>query len=285
MADSAHERSVVRRLLASRSGSVGLTLAAAFVLLALGADLLAPYQPTALVAEPFLPASAEHWLGTDGLGRDVLSRVIHGSRLSLLAGAVSTALAIGVGGLAGAIAGYRGGWVDVLVMRGVDVLLAFPSILVALAVIVALEPGWIAVIVAVGLINVPLACRQIRAATLSLREQEYVLAARAAGASPTHLLLRVLLPGLSSTVIVLATLGLGTAILEVAGLAFLGVAGQIDVAEWGSMLNAAKETLRSSPWPAIAPGAAISLAVLGFSLLGDALRDACEPRPSGPARS
>ena len=175
------------------------------------------------------------------------------------------------------MAGYAGGWIDTLLMRAIDVVLAFPSILVALLVVVALQPGWTAVMLAVGVINIPIFCRQVRTTTIQVRQQEYVLAAQAAGANSRYVFARCILPALVSPIMVLATLGLGTAILEVAGLSFLGVAGEISVPEWGNMLTLAKSNLRSSLWPAVAPGVAISLAVVGFNLLGDGLRDVLDP--------
>jgi peptide/nickel transport system permease protein len=266
-------------LLRSRAAWIGILLIGAFLTLAFAAEAIAPFSPTELnPGQRFQPPSAEHLLGTDMLGRDTLSRVIHGSRLSLAAGAVSVALAIAVGATAGAVAGYWGGWLDLLVMRLFDIWQAFPSILVALLVVVALPPGWTAVMLAVGLINVPIFCRQVRATVITIRHLDYVTAARAAGAGSPYILARVVLPSLVNPIVVLATLGLGTAILEVAALSFLGIAGQPDDPEWGNMLKDAKNTLRSSIWLAIAPGAAISLAVLGFNLLGDGLRDALDPR-------
>lgn len=267
-----------RRFLRSRAAWFGGGVVALVLAMAVLANLLAPYRPEALVTDPFARPSGAHPLGADSVGHDVLSRVIHGSRLSLAAGVVSVALAVLLGVPAGLAAGYFGGRADTLIMRSIDLLLAFPPILVAMLIVVALEPSWTAVMLAIGVVNVPVFCRQVRATVLTLRHQEYVLASQALGASPEQILLRGILPALVSPVIVLATLALGTAILEVAGLSFLGISGQPDAAEWGSMLRAAKDTLRSSIWPAVAPGVAISLSVLGFSLLGDALRDALDPR-------
>lgn len=257
---------------------VGALLVAACATAALAAPWLAPHDPEQLIGPRLAPPSSQWPLGTDALGRDVLSRVIYGARLSLLGGAVSIAVALLIGGTAGAVAGYSGGTVDLLVMRGVDVLMAFPGILVALLVVVALSPGWSAVIVAVAVINVPMFCRQVRASVLVVRELDYVLASRAIGASHPRVLLCVVLPALRGPIVVLATLGLGTAILEVAGLSFLGIAGDISVPEWGTMLTMAKSGLSQSVWPALGPGMAITLCVLGFNLLGDALRDALDPR-------
>lgn len=269
-----------RRVARSRSVWLGASVVLAFVLMALGADLIAPYEPDTRF-EQLAPPQSGNWLGTDADQKDVLTRVIHGSRLSLLAGGLSIVLAIIVGVPLGAVAGYCGGWIDAWLMRTVDVALAFPSILVALLVASAMQPGWTAVIVAVGLINVPVFARQIRATVLGMRDLDYVIASRALGAGFGHILRFVLLPGIVSPMIVLATLGLGSAILEVAGLSFLGISGDPTAPEWGTMLRQAKEHLSRSLWPALGPGLAISLSILGFNLLGDGLRDVLDPQLRG----
>ncbi|MFO0904934.1 MAG: ABC transporter permease [Pirellulales bacterium] len=274
---SVNRRRAARRLLRSRSAQIGLAIVALCVVLACGAERLAPYAPNAPHVK-FASPSWSHWLGTDANEHDVLSRVIYGTRLSLVAGAVSIGLAVLVGAPLGAVAGYAGGRLDALVMRTIDIALAFPSILLALLIATAVARGWLAVIVAVGLINVPTFARQVRATVLSLRTLEYVQASRALGGSNFHILARVILPGIVSPVVVLATLGLGSAILEVAGLSFLGVGGDPTAPEWGAMLAQAKDFLGQSIWPALGPGAAISLTILGFNLLGDGLRDALDPR-------
>lgn len=254
-----------------------------FLLVAIFADLIAPYRQDhqvemARYEKVVRPPSSEHWLGTDALGKDVLSRVMVGSRLSLLAGAVSISLAILLGSPLGAVAGYFGGRIDALIMRGIDVALAFPSVLIALLVASAWRPSWATVVIAVGLINVPVFARQVRATVLSVAQLEYVLASRAFGATSWRILSREILPSLVSPVVVLASLSLGTAILEVAGLSFLGIGGDPTDAEWGAMLAQAKDYWGENAWFALAPGAAISLTVLGFNLLGDGLRDALDPR-------
>jgi peptide/nickel transport system permease protein len=188
-------------------------------------------------------------------------------------------VAIGIGATAGAAAGYLGGATDNMIMRLTDVMMSFPAILIAILVVIALDRDqWYPIMIAVGLINVPLFCRQVRATVLTIRGLDYVAASRAMGASQFHVLVKVILPATISPVIVLATLGLGVAILEVAGLAYLGIAGQPDDPEWGSMLASAKDHLSVSLWPIIVPGMAISLTVLGFNLLGDGLRDAVDPQ-------
>lgn len=256
----------------------GVFLVGGFVLIGLGADIIAPYGPNDADTEVSAPPTSAHWLGTDGQRKDVASRVMFGSRLSLLAGVISITLAIIVGTPLGLLAGYFGGWVDALLMRSIDVALAFPSVLIALLVAAAIQPGWGTVVIAVGLINVPIFARQVRASVLTVIHQEYVLASRAMGGTTWHILTRAILPALISPVIVLASLSIGTAILEVAGLAFLGLVGDPTVPEWGCMLGEAREYWRQNIWYAFGPGIAISLAVLGFNLLGDGLRDALDPR-------
>lgn len=283
MSDAPTGSRLGQRLRRSRSAWIGAVLIGLCLCAALAAPLLAPYGPNEKVGTPPLaPPSSTHLLGTDADGYDVLSRVIYGSRLSLLAGAVSISLAIMVGTSAGIIAGYYGGWLDTLIMRTVDLVLSFPGILIAILIVMAFErTSWLPIMVAVGVINIPIFARQVRATVLTVRRLEYVVASQAMGASSGHILGQVILPAVASPVIVLATLGLGTAVLEVAGLSFLGIAGQPDDPEWGTMLAVAKNFLSASIWPAIAPGVAISLTVLGFNLLGDGLRDALDPRLVG----
>ena len=269
-----------RRLRRSRSAWIGAALVGLCLGCALFAPLLAPYGPHEKDgASPLAPPSAAHWLGTSPDGYDVLSRVIYGSRLSLLAGVVSIGLAVLVGVSVGIAAGYFGGWADALLMRSIDLVLSFPGILVAILVVLASDrTSWTPIMVAVGIINIPIFARQVRATVLTVRSLDYVVASEAMGARPRHVLWHVILPSVVSPVIVLATLGVGTAVLEVAGLSFLGIAGQPDDPEWGTMLAVAKNFLAASFWPALAPGVAISLTVLGFNLLGDGLRDALDPR-------
>lgn len=242
------------------------------------ADFISPYGVNATGTEIAERPSWAHWFGTDALRKDVLTRVLHGSRLSLLAGLSSIALALGVGTPLGALAGFLGGRTDALVMRAIDVALTFPSILIALLCTAAFQPGWTTVVVAVALINVPVFARQARATVLAMANLDYVLASRAMGMSTGQLLIRVMFPALIGPLTVLASLSVGTAILEVAGLSFLGLGGDMTAAEWGTMLSQAKDYWSRNLWYAIAPGAAISISVLGFNCLGDGLRDALDPR-------
>ena len=247
---------------------------------------IAPYGPNEAAAIAGARPSAAHWLGTDMLGKDILTRLCYGSRLSLLCGLFSITLAVLLGAPLGAVAGYyaraisteRMSKIDILLMRSVDIALAFPSVLIALLVSVVLPPGWLRVIIAVGIINVPAIARQCRATVLTVRNLDYVLASQALGAPRWRTLWREILPSLTGPVVTLATLGIGTAVLEVAALSFLGIGGDPTEPEWGSMLSQAKNYWSKNPWAAIGPGLAISLTVLGFNLLGDALRDALDPR-------
>jgi ABC-type dipeptide/oligopeptide/nickel transport system permease subunit len=267
-----------RQLARSRSAWLGAAFVGIFAVAALLADVLAPYGPDHAADEVAEPPSASHWMGTDDLRKDVLSRVMYGSRLSLLAGVISILLAVAIGTPLGAVAGYCGGRTDALLMRGIDVALAFPSVLIALLVAAAFRPSWVTVVIAVGLINVPVFARQVRATVLSAVQLEYVLASRAFGATGGRTLSREILPALVSPVIVLSSISLGTAILEVAGLSFLGIGGDLTVPEWGSMLARAQGYWSKNAWFALGPGLAISLTVLGCNLLGDGLRDAFDPR-------
>lgn len=251
---------------------------AVLVFVACTADWISPYGLNATSEEVAARPSPQHGLGTDALRKDVLTRVLHGSRLSLFAGLLSIVLALVVGAPLGALAGFLGGRTDLLLMRAIDVALAFPSILIALLCAAAFHPGWTTVIVAVGLINVPVFARQSRATVLAMAHLDYVLASRAMGMSTWQLLTRVLFPALVGPLTVLASLSIGTAILEVAGLSFLGLGGDMTSAEWGAMLSQAKDHFHQNVWYALGPGLAISLSVLGFNALGDGLRDALDPR-------
>lgn len=267
-----------QRFARNRAANVGAVIVGGLILIALSADFISPYGVNATGTEIAERPSWAHWFGTDALRKDVLTRVLHGSRLSLLAGLSSIALALGVGTPLGALAGFLGGRTDALVMRAIDVALTFPSILIALLCTAAFQPGWTTVVVAVALINVPVFARQARATVLAMANLDYVLASRAMGMSTGQLLIRVMFPALIGPLTVLASLSVGTAILEVAGLSFLGLGGDMTAAEWGTMLSQAKDYWSRNLWYAIAPGAAISISVLGFNCLGDGLRDALDPR-------
>jgi peptide/nickel transport system permease protein len=227
----------------------------------------------------FKPPSPEHLMGTDRQSRDVFSRVMYGARISLFVGVVSVAMALVMGGIIGAVAGGFGGRVDSVLMRITDVFLAIPGILLAIAVVVWLDRGLIQIMFAVALTNTPIFARILRGSMLSLRESDYVIAARSFGATRSRLMLRHMLPNALTAIIVAATLALATAIIDVAGLGFLGL-GPADpgIPEWGTMLTGASAFYRQAPWIIFFTGAAISITAIGFNLLGDGLRESLDPR-------
>ena len=273
-------RGVLRRLLGHRSAMLGGAIVLAFVLVALLAPVLAPYDPVsdADLAERLQPPSAAHWFGTDHQGRDIFSRVLLGARVSLRVGVLSMLMAAAAGTLWGALAGYYGGWFDLVSGRLVDLMLAFPSILLAIAFAAFLGPSLENAMYAVALVSMPQYMRLVRGQVLSLREQDYVAAARALGFSDARIILRHILPNALAPLIVQATLGVGTAVLDAAALSFLGLGAQRPYPEWGLMLNDARTVFQVAPWNMTFPGLAIMLAVLGFNLLGDGLRDVLDPR-------
>ena len=258
---------------------VGAGICITFVALALAAPLIVPHDPyrqrLILALEP---PSAEYWLGTDEHGRDILSRIVAGARVSLSMSLVTVALSLAVGGGLGLGAGYYGGWIDHAIMRAMDVLLAMPGVLLAITVIAILGVGLENVIIAVALASVPVFARLARASTLSVRESEYVTAARVIGVSDARMLLLHVLPNITAPLIVMSTTRIAAVILTASGLSFLGLGAQPPSPEWGAMLSAGRSHLTSNPHVAISPGIAIMLVVLGFNLLGDGLRDALDPR-------
>jgi len=268
----------LRRLARAPACWLGGVLVAALVLAAaIGPLLLAgdPYQMS--VRERLLPPSEANWLGTDEFGRDVFTRLVHGSRLTLQIGFVSVGIALIAGGLLGVVSGFVGGWLDVLLMGFVDVLLAFPAILLALAIIAVMGPGLTNTMIAVGIASVPGFARVVRAATLDVKERVYVEAARALGGSSAHIMFRHIGRNIVSPLLVLVTLQFPVALLSSAALGFVGLGAQPPEPEWGAMLVSARDYLRRAPWLVNAPGIAIVLTVLGFNLLGNALRDAFDP--------
>ncbi len=244
------------------------------------APWLAPYDPALLDVDSILlpPLSAGHVLGTDCLGRDVLSRMLWGGRISLWVGFVAVGLSMAIGLVLGLIAGYRGGLTDEIVMRGVDVMLCFPSFFLILAVIAFLEPSLFNIMVVIGLTSWMGVARLVRAETLSLKRRDYVQAARVAGAGPLRILFIHILPNALAPVLVSATLGVAGAILVESSLSFLGLGVQPPTPSWGNMLMEGKEVLEIAPWLSILPGLAILVTVLGYNLLGESLRDLLDPR-------
>lgn len=268
-----------RRLLRHRGAALGGLIIAVIVLGAVLAPWLTPYDPNAPdLATQLLPPSPGHPLGTDAFGRDILTRILYGGQQSLTVGLVSVGLSMTAGTLLGLLSGFYGGRTDLVVMRLADVLLAFPSILLAIAIVAILGPGLRNAMIAVTIVRVPVFARLVRAQVLSLREQEFVEAGRALGLPHGRLLFRHVLPNCLAPLIVAGTLSIGDAILEAAGLSFLGLGAQPPDAEWGAMINEAKPYFQTAPWAMTFPGLAIMLAVLGFNLLGDGLRDVLDPR-------
>lgn len=268
----------LRRLWRDRSAVVGLVLIAAFIVVGILASLFPTDPLAANAARRLEPPSLEHPLGTDHLGRDNLARLAHGARWSLGAAGLATLIVVSVGVALGALAGYAGGLTDAVIMRVVDVLMAFPGLLLALAIVGILGPGLekaLIALVAIGWVDY---ARVVRGIVLGLREREFTVAARAVGASDARIVVRHLLPNALPTVIVLATLEMGQVILAFAGLGFLGLGAVPPTPEWGAMINEARNYLFLAPQQTLYPGAAILLAVLGFNLLGDGLRDALDPK-------
>ncbi|MBL8689200.1 MAG: ABC transporter permease [Rhodospirillaceae bacterium] len=270
-----------RRLMRRKGAIVGLVVIILFVLIALLAPLLAPYDPTKtnflLVRKP---PSAAHWLGTDEIGRDLLSRMIYGARASLQAGVISVMIAIAFGVPLGLMSGYAKGWVDSLMMRIVDALLACPFLILAIAMAAFLGPSLTNAMIAIGLTQTPIFIRLVRGQVLAVTVEDYVEAARALGNPHLRIAVRHVLPNIVAPVLVQATLAIATATLAEAALSFLGLGQQPPEPSWGSMLNVARQFISQAPWMAWWPGLAIATIVLAFNLLGDGLRDALDPKES-----
>ncbi len=281
---SANTRNALGRFLQSTSGKIGLFLAIAIILLALLAPVLHAYDPSTdrNYLTRLKPPSAKHWFGTDGLGRDVLILVWYGLRTSLCVGLVSVLLGLTMGVLLGLVAGYFRGWLETGIGWLTDILLAFPSILLAIAVVTITGPSLPSVMIAVGVVQVPIFIRLTRSMVLSLREQEFVQAVIAFGATPARIIFRHILPASLAPIVVQATLSIGTATLEAAGLGFLGLGAKPPTPELGTMLSDSFKNgySLSAPWTILFPGLMITLIVLAFNLLGDGLRDALSPRES-----
>ncbi|MFT5090297.1 MAG: peptide/nickel transport system permease protein [Candidatus Latescibacterota bacterium] len=268
-----------KRLRKQRLALIGGSVLLLLVLVALLAPLLAPHDPLAQdLYNRLQPPSLEHPMGTDDFGRDILSRIIFGARISLRIGLVAITAALAVGTVLGLWAGYWGGAIDTVIMRLMDLLLAFPSILLAIAVVAVTGPGIDNAIMAVSVVLIPQFARLVRSSVLSVREMAYVEAARALGAGQARILFVSVLPNCMAPIIVQTTLSLGTAILDAAGLSFLGLGAQPPMPEWGAMLAGGRELLLEAPWVMTFPGLAIFAVVLALNLFGDGLRDALDPK-------
>jgi peptide/nickel transport system permease protein len=272
-------RRALRRLLRRKGAVVGLVVIATFIVLAVFTSLIAPYDPIAtswtLVRKP---PSALHWFGTDDLGRDILSRVMYGARASLAAGAISVGIALGIGVPLGLLSGYGGGFIDALISRITDAMLASPFLILAIALAAFLGPSLGNAMIAIGISAAPIFVRLTRGQVMSVKVEDYVEAARAMGNPRWRIALFHILPNIMPALLVQATLSIAAAIIAEAALSFLGLGQQPPAPSWGSMLNAAQRFLTNAPWMALWPGLAIFLVVLSFNLVGDGLRDALDPR-------
>ena len=280
---SAHQRNdlvvLVRRVLRTRGAGFGLAVTLLTVFLALTADIISPYSPATQDYGAILsPPSLAHPMGTDNLGRDQLTRIIYGTRVSIQAGLVSVGFAAFVGTLMGLVAGYWRGWVEDLLMRLCDALWSFPSLVLALAIAAALGPGLVNAMIAIGIVFTPVFARLVRGSALSVRERDFVLAARVLGAGDRRIMWHHILPNVMAPVIVQGSLLVAVAIIVEATLSFLGLGVQPPAPSWGSMLKAASQYMQVSPWLSFFPGLAIFFSVLGLNLLGDGLRRALDPR-------
>lgn len=268
-----------KKTLSNSLALTGFIIILVIFLLAMLAPVIAPYDPNEInVKAILLGPSAQHWMGTDGLGRDVLSRMLHGGRISLLVGLVAVGISTLIGILLGAIAGFYRGWVDIVIMRLVDVMLSIPSFFLILAVIAFLTPSIINIMIVIGLTSWMGVTRLVRAEFLSLCEREYVMASRTLGAHDYRLIFRHLLPNSLTPIIVSAVLGVAGAVLMESGLSFLGLGVQAPQASWGNILTDGKEYIQFAWWLSLFPGLAILITVLGYNLLGEGLRDALDPR-------
>ncbi|MFD1020395.1 nickel transporter permease [Thalassobacillus hwangdonensis] len=267
------------RIIKSKTSLVGLIIILLLFTVAILAPVIAPYTPDEQdIINRYQAPSAEHILGTDELGRDILSRIIYGSRITIQIGVISVGISMIVGVLLGAVAGFFGRWVDQIIMRIIDIMMAFPSILLAIALIAVLGKSLTNAMIAVGIVGIPHFARIVRSTVLSVKETEYIEASRIIGAKNGRILFSHVLPNCAAPIIVQATLTVGTAILDAAGLSFLGLGAQPPKPEWGAMLSDGRSALQTAPWVVMFPGLAIFLVVLGFNLFGDGLRDALDPR-------
>jgi peptide/nickel transport system permease protein len=268
-----------RRLLRHRGAIAGALMILIVVLAAALAPIIAPFEPDEMGVGPSLAGpSLAHWMGTDTFGRDIYSRILYGAKLSLTVGAVAVAISAGFGIVLGLVAGYYGGWIDGILMRIIDILLAFPGILLALAIVSILGISLTNLMIAVGIGGVPSFARLVRGSTLTVKEYLYVTVARSIGAKDAPIIFRHILPNVISPIIVYATLRIAFAIIATSSLSYLGLGAKPPTPEWGVMLSDGREFMRVAPWVTTFPGLAIMLSVMGINLLGDGLRDALDPR-------
>jgi peptide/nickel transport system permease protein len=268
-----------RRFRKNKLAVVGLGIISFFVIIAVIAPLIAPEGINdQKLADRLQSPSADHWLGTDDFGRDILSRIIYGTRISLWIGTFSVLGSIIVGSILGILAGYYGRWVDTFISRIFDIMLAFPSILLAIAIVTILGPSLSNALIAIAIINIPSFGRLIRSKVLSVKQEEYILAAKSIGMGDLRILFHHVLPNSMAPVIVQGTLAIATSILEAAALGFLGLGAEAPNPEWGKMLSDSRQFITQAPWTMVSPGIAIMLVVIGFNLMGDGLRDALDPR-------
>ena len=272
-------RETFRRLVRHRPAAVGLGIVAVFVAVAALADLLAPYDPfVGDLAQRLQTPTREHLLGTDALGRDILTRLMFGARTSLQIQLATIGIAVSIGTLWGLAAGYFGGWVDDISMRLIDILLAFPGILLAITIVAVLGSGFVNIILAIGIASLPGLARLVRGTVLGLRELEFIEAAHAIGESHLSIMFRYILPGTIAPLTVATSLRMASVLLSASALSFLGLGVQPPTPEWGGMLSDARDYMFSTPHAATIPGVAITIVVVGFNLLGDGLRDALDPK-------
>lgn len=270
-----------RRMRRNKLAMVGLVIVCILILVALFANQIADYETMVIkqnVAIRLQGPSAEHWCGTDEFGRDIFARLVHGARISLLVGVIAVTIALATGGTLGAIAGYFGGVIDNVIMRVMDIFLSIPILLLAIMIVTALGSSMMNLMIAIGLASMPTFARVVRASVLSVKDQEYVEAARAIGAKTGHIILRHIMPNCLSPIIVQATLRVATAILSTASLSFIGLGMQPPAPEWGAMLASGRSFIRDAPHIVIIPGLLIMVTILALNLLGDGLRDALDPK-------
>jgi len=272
---------VWKRLQKNKSAMAGLVIITLFIALAVCADFIADYETVVIaqnIEQRLQPPSAEHWFGTDNYGRDIFARVVHGARMSLTIGIVSTLISVFFGGILGALAGFYGGYVDNIISRVMEALMCIPAILMALCIIAALGPSLINLMIAITVSQVPGFTRLIRSVIMTLRDSDYVEAARSCGTSDARIIYRHIIPNAIGPIIVQATMAMADMILTAAGLSFIGMGIAPPTPEWGTMLSEGREQIRNAPYIITFPGLAIILSALSFNMLGDGLRDALDPR-------